>query len=247
MGQEIILKEVAVWTKLLDAARVMARQAGYQLRTSADDDKGKLLDADAVADLFEHSKLEARIWHDNTSFSRTKVLSPNPDTARGYSGDILGDECAFWPDFKATWDAVEPIVSRNPEWLLWLATSPPADDSHPTYELLLPQRDSWPANAEGNWYETNAEDDGQGYPVHRADADDFEAAGLPLYDMRSGKPVLVQEARAASIDKQAFDRNYRLKFLSGGSAALGLADIMAAQARGAGKGLAVRITDTLTA
>lgn len=246
MGQEIILKEVAVWTKLIDAMRIAARQANLQLTTSADDDAGSLLDVDAVADLFEHSKLECRIWHGNTSFSRTRVLSPNPDTARGYSGDVLGDEAAFWPDFRATMDAVEPIISRNPNWLLWMATSPPADDTHPTFELLMPQREVFPVSATGNWYETNTDDGTDGYPVHRADGYDFEAANLPLFDLKTGKPVTVDEARKRAIDKEAFDRNYLLRFISGGQAVLSLSDIIAAQQRGGDLCRALRITDTLT-
>ena len=103
MGQEIIIKEAQVWSKLIEAYRIAARQSKQKLTTSADDDKGKLLDLDAVCDLFENSKLECRLWHDETSYSRTRVLSPNPDTARGFSGDVLGDEIGFWPDFRATW------------------------------------------------------------------------------------------------------------------------------------------------
>ncbi len=244
MGQEIIIKEAMVWTKVIDAMRLAAAKGGKELRTSADDDKGRLLDVDAVADLMQHSKLECTIRHGHTSISRTRVLSPNPDTARGYSGDVFGDECGFWPDFRATMDAVEPIISRNPTWLLWLATSPPADDAHPTYELLLPQKDTWPVNAEGNWYTTNT-DDGEGFPVHRADAYDFEAAGLPLFSLKNGKPISVDEARKIHIDKDAFDRNYRLKFVAGGASALSLSDLQKAQMRGAECGLAIRITEQL--
>lgn len=245
MGQEIIIKEVQVWTKLIDAMRLAAAQAGKLLTTNADDDAGRLLDHDAVADLLEHSKLECTIRHSTTSISRTRVLSPNPDTARGYSGDVFGDEAAFWPDFRATMDAVEPIISRNPTWLLWMATSPPADDGHPTFEMLLPQRETWPVNAQGNWYETNADEEGSGYPVHRADGYDFEAAGLPLYSLITGKPISVDEARKIAIDKDAFDRNYLLKFVTGGASALSLADLLAAQERGKNCGLAIRITEQL--
>ncbi len=244
MGQEIIIKEALVWTKVIDAMRLAAARNGKELHTSADDDKGRLLDVDAVADLMQHSKLECTIRHGHTSISRTRVLSPNPDTARGFSGDVLGDEVGFWPAFRATMDAVEPIISRNPTWLLWLATSPPADDAHPTYEMLLPQRETWPVNAQGNWYTTNS-DDGEGYPVHRADAADFEAAGLPLYSLKTGEPISVEDARKLAIDKDAFDRNYRLKFVAGGASALSLSDLQKAQMRGEECGLAIRITEQL--
>lgn len=246
MGGEMIEKEALVWRKLLDAQRVAARAAGKRLTTNGEDDKGHTLDVDAIADLFEHAKLECTIWHSNTNYSRTRVLSPNPQTARGFSGDVLGDEVCFWPDFRATMDAVEPIISRNPGWIMWLASSPPADDSHPTYEILLPQQDAWPANIRGNWYRTNTEDGSEGYPVHRVDAHDSLLAGVPLYSLKTGQPIPVEQALSEAIEKEAFRRNYLLQFLAGGASALALADLIAAQARGKGHGLALEITDTLS-
>lgn len=248
MGGELIEKEAILWRKLIDAQRAAAVLAGKKLTSIADDDKGQTLDVDAIADLFQHAKLECTIWHSQTSYSRTRVLSPNPATARGFSGDVFGDEVCFWPDFKATMDAIEPIISRNKDWIMWLASSPPADDSHPTYELLLPQRDSWPANARGNWYTTNTEDGTEGYPVHRCDAEDAILAGVPLYSLKhAGRVLTVDEAFSEAIDKESFRRNYKLQFLAGGASALGLHDLMNAQARGKGLGLAIDITDTLTA
>ena len=247
MGGEMIEKEAMVWRKLIDAQRLAAAAAGKRLTTNADDETGKTLDLDAIADLFEHAKLECTIWHSRTSYSRTRVLSPNPQTARGFSGDVLGDEVCFWPDFRATMDAIEPIISRNPGWIMWLASSPPADDSHPTYEILLPQRETWNANARGNWYTTNTEDGSEGYPVHRVDAHDSLLAGVPLFSLKTGNPISIETAFSEAIDKEAFRRNYLLQFISGGASALGLQDLIAAQQRGKGHGLALEITDILTA
>jgi hypothetical protein len=246
MGGEMIEKEAQVWRKLIDAQRIAAAAAGKKLTTNAEDDKGHTLDVDAVADLFEHAKLECTIWHSQTSYSRTRVLSPNPQTARGFSGDVLGDEVCFWPDFRATMDAIEPIISRNAGWIMWLASSPPADDSHPTYSILQPQREVWTPNAKGNWYTTNTEDSSEGFPVHRVDAHDAQLAGVPLYSLKTGLPISIDQAFSEAIDKEAFRRNYLLQFLAGGAAALGLHDLIAAQQRGKGKGLAVEITDILT-
>lgn len=248
MGGELIEKEALLWRQLIDAQRKAAALAGKKLTTNAEDDKGHTLDADAVADLFSHAKLECTVWHSQTSYSRTRVLSPNPDTARGFSGDVLGDEVCFWPDFKATMDAVEPIISRRPDWIMWLASSPPADDTHPTYEILLPQKDTWPANKRGNWYFTNTEDGSEGYPVHRCDAYDAELSGVPLYSLKTaGKKLTVEEAMREAIDKESFRRNYLLQFLAGGSAALSLQDLIRAQERGRDQGLGIEITDTLFA
>lgn len=255
MGQEIVMKEAQLWAKLIDAYRVMARAQGLQMTTSADSEGLALqakeekhrttLDLDAVADLFENSKLECRLWHNQTNYSRTRVLSPNPDTARGFSGDVLGDEIGFWPDFKLTWDAVEPIISRNAEWIMWMATTPPSDDMHPTYELLMPDKEEFPVDAKGNWYRTQS-DTGKGFPVHRVDAYDAEAAGLPLYSLETGEPTSVGEARLMAIDRDSFDRNYLLKFIPGGAAALSLTDIMQAQMRGASLGICNRVFEQIT-
>ena len=154
---------------------------------------------------------------------------PNPDTARGWTGDVFGDEIGFWPDFKGVWDAVEPIISRNPEFLFWLFSTPPADDTHYTYDLLNPGLRTFEPNAAGNWYKTE-----QGYPVHRVDALDAELAGLPLYDPLSGKVVPYEEFRAHSLDRASVDRNYGLKFIQGGTAAIPLGWLNRAQNMGLG-------------
>lgn len=245
MGRELVEKMAEIWSILIDAYRVQAREGNLKLTSSVDDDRGHLLDVDAVADVIEHNKLEVLVWHDNASYSRARVVSPNPDSARGYSGDVFGDEAGFWPDFRATLDAVEPIISRNPEWMLWLATSPPRDDGHPTFELLLPQRESWPANPRGNWYHTNTDDGSEGYPVHRADAFDAQAAGIPLYSLKTGEKRTPEEALREAIDKDAFRRNYLLEFLRGGATALALQDLVEAQRRGKGQGLGIEILDRM--
>lgn len=237
LGQENIRKEAEVWQHLLEYFRQVADQGGLRMTSNAD-----ALDLDAVSELFEASKLEARIWHDRTSYSRTKVVAPNPATARGYTGDVFGDEFAFWPEFEGVWDAVEPIISRNPEFLMLCATTPSKDDTHPTFELLDPGATVFPVNPRGNWYETES-----GYPVHRVDAYDAEAAGLPLYDRDSGAPITLEHARAAALNKAAFDRNYLLKFLSGGSAAIARHLLHAAQEKGAAEGLGLDLTDSLRA
>lgn len=237
MGQENIRKEVDVWNILLDHYRRVAETAGLRLTSNGDG-----LSADDVAGLFESSKLETRIWHSRTNYSRTRVVAPNPQTARGFSGDVLGDEIGFWPEFDGVFDAVEPIISRNPDWIMWMATTPPKDDAHPVYDLLDPGAIRFEANARGNWFETES-----GYPVHRLDAHDGVLAGLPMFHPRSGVPVSVEEARALALNKVNFDRNYLLKFTAGGSAALSRQLILAAQAKGADQCRGIDITDTLAA
>jgi hypothetical protein len=237
MGQENILKEVAVWNILLDHYRKIAEKNGQQLTFNGDG-----LGLDDLAELFEASKLETRIWHSRTSYSRTRVVAPNPQTARGFSGDVFGDEIGFWPDFDGVFDAVEPIISRNPLWLMWMATTPPKDDTHTVYDLLDPGQQKFTPNARGNWFETES-----GYPVHRVDSYDAELAGVPMFHPRSGVPVSVDEARALALNKVNFDRNYKLAFTTSGGSAIPIHLIRQAQARGVNQCLGIDITDTLAA
>lgn len=237
MGQENIRKEVEVWNILLDSFRKTCEENGLKLTSNTDG-----LGLDDVAEMFESSKLETRIWHSNTNYSRTRVVAPNPMTARGFTGDVFGDEIGFWPDFEGVFDAIEPIISRNPEFLMWMATTPPKDDTHPVYDLLDPGEIKFPVNARGNWFETEA-----GYPVHRLDGYDAEVAGLPIFHPRTGAALTVAEARELALNKINFDRNYLLKFTASGSSAIPRHLITAAQAKGARGCTGIDISEALYA
>ena len=229
-GKEIVEKEATIWHDALGALKACQDKLGKQLGGNVIDKTSKeLLNVDDLAELMDKQAAQVRIYHTRTAYSRTKILAPNPDTARGWTGDVFGDEIGFWPDFKGVWDAVEPIISRNPEFLFWLFSTPPADDTHYTYDLLNPGLRTFEPNAAGNWYKTE-----QGYPVHRVDALDAELAGLPLYDPLSGKVVPYEEFRAHSLDRASVDRNYGLKFIQGGTAAIPLGWLNRAQNMGLG-------------
>ena len=45
--------------------------------------------------------------------SRITALPANPDTARGFSANVILDEFAFHRDSRAIWKALFPVVSRN--------------------------------------------------------------------------------------------------------------------------------------
>jgi hypothetical protein len=221
MGVENILKEAQIWRELMDHMRRTMESQGLRLTTGADDEKGNLLDVDAVADLFEHSKLESRVWHSNAVFSRSRVVAPNPMTARGMTGDVLWDEVGFSPDYEAVYDALEPIISSNSKYILWAATTPSADSDHPIFSLLMPKHDDFQPNPRGNWYRTEEAEDGTpGTPVHRFDAKDSDAAGFLYFDKQTKQPVTWDIARARARNKVSFDRNYLLKFTSGGNASI---------------------------
>ena len=231
LGGELLLKEAAVWQTVMTKYKAMlAANKDFLLRTSAEDDKGNLLDIDAIADLFEHNKLEAKIWHSNTSFSRTRVVAPNPNTAVGWTGDVYMDEVGRIENLKDVFEAVMPIIDSNPLFEFLMATTPPPDDKHYSFEMFLAPEKEWPHNPRGNWYESPS-----GIAVHRVDAWDGQAAGVHYYDSKiKGKIITPEEHRQQAFDKIAWDRNHGVKFIQGGTAAISLADIQRAMELGRG-------------
>lgn len=236
LGTEVLLKEAIIWSKLLDMLRAAAAQANLKLTTTADG-----LDFDAVCDIFEHSKLETKLWFSNTICSRSRVIAPNPDTAVGWTSHIIGDEVGRWPNAREVMEAVSPFMSSNPKLKLRYATTPPPDDKHYTYEQFIPPADTtFAVNPRGNFYRSAS-----GILCHRVDVWDGAAAGVTLYDDDTGKPVTPEESRKRAADKQAWDRNFALMFLIGGTAAVSPAAIARAMELGAGVCLGVNITEGL--
>lgn len=245
LGMENILKEAEIWREVTAELRIRAQAAGLKLTTKADDDRGRLLDVDAIADLFEHQKLETRLWHDRTRYSRSMVVAPNPDTAVGWTGHVILDEVGRMPDFQELFEAMEPIVSSSSKFRVRMATTPPPDDTHYSYELLAPPPElegTFQANAKGNWYTSR-----KGILVHRVDAWDAHLAGVPLYDLQSREKLTPEEHRARSVDKTAWDRNYGIKFVRGGLGAISETALMHAQDAGHREGVGIHITEQLSA
>lgn len=236
LGEEILLKEVSVWMQMLDAMRKAAADKNLKLTSNADG-----LDFDAVCDIFEHSKLETKLWHTNSICSRSRVIAPNPDTAVGWTGHIIGDEVGRWPNAQEVFEAVLPFMDSHPEYRIRLATTPPPDDKHYTFTLFQPPPGTeFPHNPKGNWYKSE-----YGIMVHRVDAWDADLAGVPLHHPDTGKPCTPEEHRACFPDKAAWDRNYALMFLAGGTAAISLTAISNAMARGIGQCRGINITEEL--
>lgn len=222
LGSELTEREVQMLLSIVQAIR--GEVSGAKVESPADN-----LPWYDVADLYTHNRLEVSLHHDRTTRSRTKIIAANYATARGYSGYVLLDEIGFIRDFKLFFEAVEPIFSANPDYRLWMATTPPEDDSHFSYELsAYPPGLEFQPNPRGNWYENES-----GLPVHRVSAQDAEAAGVPLYDSKTRAKVSPGQHRAKALDKSAWDRNYGLIFQNGGISAVGLVALMQAQALGA--------------
>ncbi len=242
LGEEFIRKEALIWQTVMSKFRqLIAEQGQLQFKTNATNDAGEFLDIDAIADLFEHQKLETKIWHDRTTYSRSIVVAPNPDTAVGWTGDIFFDEFGRMPDFKDVLEACLPFMTSNPQFRMLGTSTPPPDDKHYSYELTVPQEETFPVNPKGNWYKSQA-----GFMVHRVDAWDAEAAGIQMYDDTTGDPVTPNEHRALAFDKTAWDRNHGLRFIRGGSAALALNVLHNAMVRGANLGIATDITEQIS-
>jgi hypothetical protein len=74
---------------------------------------------------FENMKLETHITVGGKK-GRIRVLAASPRTARGFSGDLILDEFAFHENSKAIWEAAEPIISSNPDFLCRIASRPTA-------------------------------------------------------------------------------------------------------------------------
>lgn len=243
LGEEAIRKEVEVWRIVMDAFRKQINAEGkLKLETSADDDHGELLDIDALCDLFEHQRLETRIKHGDGVISRTRVIAPNPDTAVGWTGDVYMDEVGRIPDLKAIFEAVEPFMDSNPELEMIMATTPPPDDKHYSFELFLPPDQEWPVKPEGNWYRAPC-----GIMVHRLDAYDGAAGGAKYFHRDTREIITPDEHRALAFDKSAWDRNHGCHFLQGGTAALSLAAIQRAMSQGRGQCLGNDITEGVAA
>jgi hypothetical protein len=227
VGGEVALRAAQVfWTVL-----TRLRERFKQLEATAVEEGQEpriLADFEALKDAFTSGKLEVRFTHPDGRVSRLKVLAPNPATARGFTGTVFLDEIGFIPNFRAFWDAVEPITSSDPTFRLIMCTTPPPDAAHYSHELIVPPAGTsfLEVNPEGTWYRSES-----GIMVHYVDAWDAEAAGAQLYHPETRAPLSADEHRALSLDKESWDRNYGLRLASTGTAAVALNALHTAQSR----------------
>ena len=227
LGREIVRKESEQLHRaisLLGAGNDMLRMMDAQTGKAVEG-----LSADDFADLYEHSRLEMRLYHSRSVYSRTKVVALTPD-AVGETGDLILDEVGRVKNFRDVIEAVMPIIASNPEFRAIYTTTPPPDDTHPSFELLAPPIGvELPVNPKGNWYRSEL-----GVMVLRITAWDAYADGVPLYDDDTGAELSPEQSREKAHDKDAWDRNYACKFVLGGTSACGLIQLDTAQRRGIG-------------
>jgi phage FluMu gp28-like protein len=110
-GAEFVLKCQDVCQKLGQALELESNKDELDARTD--------LPEDLKYDLM---RFEVKITVEGKT-GRIKVLAANPRTARGFSGDLILDEFAFHEDSRAIWEAAEPIISSNPDYLCRIAST----------------------------------------------------------------------------------------------------------------------------
>ena len=126
------------------------------------------------------------------------VLSANPRTARGFSGDLILDEFAFHEDSTAIWDAAEPIISSNPDFLCRIAST---------------------GNGRFNTFYRMASE-ASPYTVSRVRRTEAYKMGVKIYDAATRKPITPEKARSLALDKASYDQNYECTFNDEASALL---------------------------
>ena len=170
--------------------------------------------------LYENMNMETKITVKRKT-GRIKVLAANPRTARGFSGDLILDEFAFHENSQAIWEAAEPILSSNPDYLCRVASTP---------------------NGKYNVFYTMATSGA--FPVRLVRRSDAFLQGMKIYHPITRKPISPNEARAAALDKRAYDQNYECVFADENMALLtheliSCAEVLAYGHQGDGGGLAL--------
>lgn len=161
--------------------------------------------ADESTDLqYENMRMELCITLQVKGRARTgriKVLAANPRTARGFSGDLILDEFAFHEDSAAIWEAAEPILSANHEYLCRIAST--GNGRHNMFYRF--------ANGAGP-------DDGTLFPspignlVSRVTRTGAWRIGVPIFDAQTRASITPAQARAQAFDHHAYDQNYECSF-----------------------------------
>jgi hypothetical protein len=225
LGHEMIRKEAE------QVQHGFAILASRNLQTF-DAQTGKVLPVlkpDEFAELYEALRLEFRYYHSRSTYSRTKIVALTPE-AVGETGDLIVDEFERVKRAREVWEAVKPFISSSPEYRCIFTLTPPADDTHISFEMFSPPIGTeLPVNPAGNLYRSE-----HGIWVRMITAYDAHADGVMLYDDDTGAPITPDESRRRDYDKDAWDRNYGCKFLLGGTSACGFAQLDSAQKRGVG-------------
>lgn len=142
---------------------------------------------------------EADFVGEDGTYSQTQIelkngtrhifLPANPDTARGYSGNIYLDEFAFHKNSDKIWTSLYPIVTRHPDYKIRITSSPNGKDNM-FYRL-------W----NGDYEQLTGK---KVWERHKTD----------VYDaIKEGYQVDIDELRAGLANDLAWAQEYELKFI----------------------------------
>lgn len=120
--------------------------------------------------------------------SRITALPANPDTARGFSANVMLDEFAFHADSRKIWAALFPVISAG--WKLRVVSTP---------------------NGKGNKFYELMTDSGLDAVWSRHSVDIYQAVA-------DGLPRNIEELRLGINDADAWAQEYELKWLDEASA-----------------------------
>lgn len=186
---------------------IKAAEAGRKMMEAAGLVETEFPDADTLdAIKFDEMKFEIRLRVGNR-LGRILVLAANPRTARGFSGDLILDEFAFHEKADAIWEAAEPIISANPEFLCRIASTHNGKGS--LFNQFI-ESGSFPVNS-----------------VRRSDA--WRLGEVVITSLKTGRAITPEEAEAEAVDKRAYRQNYENEPGDSIGALLAHDDIVAAQ------------------
>ena len=140
--------------------------------------------------------------------ARMIFLPANPDTARGYSGNVMGDEFAFHKDAKKIYAAMYPSITRG--YSLHLGSTP-FGESGMFYELATKQ---------------------SGYSVHQTDIYQAVADGLARSTGMTDVDF-IQKLRDGCPDDDVWEQEYCCKFISDATSYIPWELIQGAESAGA--------------
>ena len=115
--------------------------------------------------------------------SRITALPANPDTARGFSANVMLDEFAFHKDSRKIWQALFPVISAG---FKLRVVSTPNGKGNKFYELMTD------AGLQGTW--------------SRHTVDIYQA-------VKDGLPRDIEQLRAGINDADAWAQEFELKWL----------------------------------
>lgn len=236
----IVQNEADAHHRVFQAGVAEAGNLDYRCANSETGKEYQGLTREDFADLYQSKRLEMRLYHSSTEYSRELIIAPVPATARGWRGTVVRDEAGFTPVNleNALREAVDPIFRDVPDLKMIYASNLCRDDRHPFFTMTMPPPDMvFEPNAKGHFYRGENR-----ILIHRVSLADAYEAGHTLYDNK-GQPMTLQEFRSEPANKPQLPFNYDLLHVAGGTAAIDLLALLSAQQRGARQCVFVYVDD----